>query len=242
MKHLVYGVLGTGGGEDRIIEESLADLRNINELVVVGKRKSTNSEKVVYNWMLDNSVDYTLLADMYSPKVLNENATKIIESSGDHVTEMLDYLDANDGALLLLWDDSEETKDIVRVATEKGIKIYELNNGLVPVANKVEKIKEKVAKQVPATDVEVEPFTEDELLEMPINVLKRQIKSLGFNSTPKDTKRDLVDKIIGVREDEPVKEPTYSNAVVVLFGKDGAVKKTMALSPEQIDQLLGACS
>jgi len=242
MKHRVYGVLGLGSGEPRIIEDSLADLRNLEQLVLVGKRKSTDAEKVVYNWVLDNTINYTLLADMYSPKVLNENASQIVESQGNHVSEMLEYLEANNGALLLLWDDSDESNEIINSAKDCGVPVYELNNGLVPVGQPVEKVKEKPVKQVIENDVEVEPFTEDELLDMPINVLKRQIKALGFGSTPKDTKRDLVDKIIGVRDEEPVKEPSYNTAVVVVFDKDGSVKKTITLSPEQISQLLGTCS
>jgi len=242
MKHRVYGVLGLGSGEPRIIEDSLADLRNLEQLVLVGKRKSTDAEKIVYNWVLDNTINYTLLADMYSPKVLNENASQIVESQGNHLSEMLEYLEANNGALLLLWDDSDESNEIINSAKDCGVPVYELNNGLVPVGQPVEKVKEKPVKQVIENDVEVEPFTEDELLDMPINVLKRQIKALGFGSTPKDTKRDLVDKIIGVRDEEPVKELPSVTAVVVVFDKDGSVKKTVTLSPEQISQLLGTCS
>jgi hypothetical protein len=238
MKHLIYGVLGTGSGEPRIIEDSLADLKDFDRIAIIGKRRSNETEKVIYNWLLDNQVEYVLLADMYAPKVLHDYATEIVESNGEHTTDMLDYLEENKGALLLLWDDSEATTQIVQNASDRNIPVYELNNGLVPVEAKIEKVKDMEAKPVQVDEVEVEPFTKEELLEMPINVLKRQIKALGFNTAPTDTKVELVDRIVGVQQVDEEPKTKSTNAVAVFFGQDGAINKTLVLTDEDIKYLL----
>jgi hypothetical protein len=103
------------------------------------------------------------------------------------------------GTLLLLWDDEriDEMEEVVFKATDLGIDIKDLTNGLTPIV--VEGAEEEPAEKpapVQVDEVEIEPFSRKELEEMPITVLRKNAKNHGI-ATDGLSKTQLVDALLG---------------------------------------------
>ena len=94
---------------------------------------------------------------------------------------------------LLLWDDEapEVMEGCVVAADAAGIKVLDLTNGLVPIVLEEDEVApEEPIQAVPTkkqetdtVDISDQPFTEDELLSMPVATLKRMASAQGLNTT-----------------------------------------------------------
>lgn len=191
-----YGIMGTGPTKKNIIEDSLNELGEDNEFLLYGTHKLSASEGRVHDWLTDHEVPYTVVHNTATSPALMENALHFVSNKTLSPEFFLKELKKRKGVLLLLWDEenSEEMEDIVFTATDLGIEIKDLTNGLVPIVveTEVAEVKEKVQK----VEVEVEPFTREELQDMPISVLKKSAKNQNIEADYME-KQQIINHLLG---------------------------------------------
>jgi hypothetical protein len=90
----------------------------------------------------------------------------------------------------------------VVAATDLGVNVLELSNGLTPfvVDNEVEE-PTITETPTPKAEVELEPLTRDELGDMTIGLLKKAAFAQGIADASGMSKQELVDVLV---EDEPI--------------------------------------
>ena len=247
-----YGILGTGPTKKNVIEDALNEIGEDNDFLLYGAHRLSSSEERVFNWMSDHEVAYTVFYNDKSNDALVDAAANIIPSQSLTPEAFLKELRKRKGTLLLLWDDENvaDMEHIVFIATDLGIEIKDLTNGLVPIVVEGEEPKKEKPTPVPTEEVEVDPFTREELEGMPISVLRKNAKSMDIN-TEGMSKVQLIESILGgeVPEEKPVvssttkAEVTYStqeretlsadgNCMVVVVMPNGTVVSTPATLAE----------
>jgi hypothetical protein len=197
-----YAVLGTGDTSKGIIEDSLRELSSGGAFIVTATAKLSASEKRVLDWVSDNEVPYVLIHNQEAQDKYVDHADVVYEfAEEEFVTKALKLLAKSSGTLLLLWDENRnrEMEDICLQAADMGIKILDLTNGLVPITVEAEDKPEPV-HVAPAEEVEVEPFSREEMLSMSIGVLRKSAKAQGVTVTPNMTKVQIVDAILSTPE------------------------------------------
>jgi hypothetical protein len=191
-----YGILGTGSTKKNVIEDALNELGEDNEFFVYGVHKLSASEGRVHDWLTDHEVPYTVVHNTETSTALMENALHFVSNKSLNVEFFLKELKKRKGVLLLLWDEenNEEMENIVFTATDLGIEIKDLTNGLVPIVveTNVTEVKEKVQKE----EVEIEPFTKKELQDMPISVLKKSAKNQNIDASYM-SKEQIINHLLG---------------------------------------------
>ena len=199
-----YGVLGTGRTSKNIIEDALNELGTDNDFVVTCGAKPSESESRVINWLIDMEVNFMLTHNGKAPAEFIEKAS-VERLDANPARDMIHYLSKTKGTLLLLWDDSlvPEMEEICFDAADAGVPILDLTNGLVPIV--VDITPEDKPEPVPTEEVEIEPFSRDEMLSMSIGVLRKTAKSQGIQAGTNMTKEQIVDAILG---DNQLTEPS----------------------------------
>jgi len=199
-----YGVLGTGRTSKNIIEDALNELGVDNDFVVTCGAKPSESESRVINWLIDMEVNFMLTHNGKAPAEFIEKAS-VERLDANPARDMIHYLSKTKGTLLLLWDDSlvPEMEEICFDAADAGVPILDLTNGLVPIV--VDITPEDKPEPVPTEEVEIEPFSRDEMLSMSIGVLRKTAKSQGIQAGTNMTKEQIVDAILG---DNQLTEPS----------------------------------
>lgn len=210
-----YAVLGTGDTSKGIIEDSLRELSSGGAFIVTATTKLSASEKRVLDWVSDNEVPYVLIHNQEAQDKYVDHADVVYEfAEEEFVTKSLKLLAKSSGTLLLLWDENRnrEMEDICLQAADLGIKILDLTNGLVPITVEAEDKPEPV-HVAPAEEVEVEPFSREEMLSMSIGVLRKSAKAQGVEVTPNMTKVQIVDAILNTPD---VVEPEIAEEEEIL--------------------------
>lgn len=199
-----YGVLGTGRTSKNIIEDALNELGVDNDFVVTCGGKPSESESRVINWLIDMEVNFMLTHNGKAPAEFIEKAS-VERLDANPARDIIKYLSKTNGTLLLLWDDSlvPEMEEICFDAADAGVPILDLTNGLVPIV--VDITPEDKPEPVPTEEVEIEPFSRDEMLSMSIGVLRKTAKSQGIQAGTNMTKEQIVDAILG---DNQLTEPS----------------------------------
>ncbi len=208
-----YGVLGTGRTSKNIIEDALNELGVDNDFVVTCGAKPSESESRVINWLIDMEANFMLTHNGKAPAEFIEKAS-VERLDANPARDMIHYLSKTNGTLLLLWDDAlvPEMEEICFDAADAGVPILDLTNGLVPIVVDITS-EEEAPKPVPTEEVEIEPFSRDEMLSMSIGVLRKTAKSQGIQVGTSMTKEQIVDAIIN---DTEVIEPVIEEEEEIL--------------------------
>lgn len=199
-----YGVLGSGNTSKNVIEDALNELGVDNDFIVTCGAKATESESRVINWLIDMEVNYEIVHAGNAPTKFIENAS-VEQLEVNPAREIIRQLAKKKGTLLLLWDDTQVPvmEEICFDAADAGVTILDLTNGLVPIV--VDITSEDKPEPVPTEEVEIEPFSRDEMLSMSIGVLRKTAKSQGIQAGTNMTKEQIVDAILG---DNQLTEPS----------------------------------
>lgn len=134
MKH--YGIIGSGSCGENIIEDGLRDIGSEDVTYhIIAKSGPTSNEKRVYDFLLENELDYIAWEEGKAPAILLDNSVET-KSVVNAQAGVLAQLRDNDGVLLLMWDseDEETMYSICSKADADGIQILELTNGLKPIS------------------------------------------------------------------------------------------------------------
>ena len=208
-----YGVLGTGDVTKGLIEDSLRELSKNGAFIVTASARLSASEKRVLTWVRDSETPYTLIHDGDASDDYVDHADVVyVFDQSDITTNMIKMLRKNKGTLLLLWDEDRnaEMESICIQAADAGVDILDVSNGLVPISVETEEKPEPV-QEAPVSEVEVEPFSRDEMLSMSIGVLRKSAKAQGVEVTTHMTKTQIVDAILNTpsapEEEEEILPP-----------------------------------
>lgn len=219
----MYGIVGGGAHPDKVITAGLSDIfgdDSDNTLLVVCRKGATASEKIVYDWVLDNELNYTCFYSEDAPKVLLESAQYL--SRGDNPDlAVVNELARDKGTLLILWDDDnvERMNQLVTMAHDLGVSVKELSNGLTPIAvvdtPVAETVTERVEK-IPTNEVEIEPLSEDELKSLSVGLLRKAAANQGIENTASMSKDALVSAI-----QTPEESKEHSKQVMMVWYENG---------------------
>jgi len=249
----VYGILGSGNANSKIVIDGLADVFSDNtQFLVHARRKPQGAVTTVYDFLADNEASFCAYhrIDDNAPKALLALAEETF-TTDDPAKEMLKALSANKGTLLLLWDEEnpESSEKFAIMASDVGVPIKDLTDGLAPiVVEGSAPAKEETAPVKVDTEDEyaIVGFTRDELMNMNIGVLRRQAKSFGIENIGRISKEEIVDIILG--EDMPevaadvhvYTEPSADNLVqiAVIVWSDGSSIHSTTVPLEKVKELL----
>lgn len=192
-----YGILGTGNTSKNVIEDALNELGTDNNYIVTCGAKPSESEARIFEWLIGMEVPYTLVHNDRAPEKYVDAASAELITDKSIDDAVIHNLAKSKGSLLLLWDDAkgEQMESICIKSADANVAILDLTNGLVPITVEGDSPKEE-ATPVPTEEVEIEPFSRDEMLSMSIGVLKKTAKSQGIQVTPSMTKETIVDAIL----------------------------------------------
>jgi hypothetical protein len=202
-----YGILGSGDASDNVIEDALIEVGEDNEFVVGCPTKPGKALTRALEWLIDNEVPYRIVCTEGTPAKFVDSAIHCEYLTSGVEERVIEMLQKAKGTLLLIWDDNniETTEKICFESTDAGVNIRDLSNGLVPIrvadAPKDTPV-EPVERHVPTAEIEVEPFSKEEMLSMSIGVLRKTAKTQGVSVTPDMSKEDIVNAILWADEDE----------------------------------------
>lgn len=194
-----YGIIGFGTAPKSVIESALNDIGTKLTYVVPWYGKVSEGLEVVYDWMLDNEADFTIVSvdtGKAVPKILAEKAATV-ETTKDVNFKILKTLKSREvpGISLIMWDtdNEEESVRISSMSIDMELPTLELTNGLVPIIvdeDPREDSKDS-PKKAPITDDELPEIGETsydrETLEiMPAALVKRMAKDKGINTKTKE--------------------------------------------------------
>lgn len=198
-----YGIIGSGSANTKLVRDGLADIVESDAeavFVIHARRAPQGSVGDVYDYLVDNESPFIAIhrIDDNAPKALLNCALSITVSDDPTLTVIKES-----DVILLLWDETNEdsSNKMAIMAHDGGCTIKDLTMALTPI---VIGDAENTTEVAP---VEVEPetpelvFTQEELMNMNIGVLRRQAKALGVENVGK-TKQEIVDAIFST--DTPV--------------------------------------
>jgi hypothetical protein len=243
-----YGVLGTGATSKNVIEDALNELGEDNEFLLYGAHKMSASESRVHSWVTDHEVSYTVLHDNKTSPALMEDASAFVSVKEITNRYLLKELKKRKGTLLMLWDEenNDEMEQIVFDASDLGIKVLDLTNGLTPIGVEGDESLEEPVTEVAVDEVEIEPFSKEELEKMPISVLKKNAKNQGMD-VEFSSKEHIIQLLIGkdmlesftgadpapkIASDTPEVSSTVPNAITTYTTVEEG-RKTVETSGEQ---------
>jgi len=190
-----YGILGFGNAPKTVIEAALNDIGTKLNYVVPWYGKVTDGLEVVYDWLLDNEADFTIISvetGKAVPKVLSEKA-EAVEKVKDVDFKILKTLRSKEvpGISLIMWDqeNEEESVRISSMSIDMDLPTLELTNGLVPII--VDSEPKEEVRQSPISDDELpeigEASYDRETLEvMPAALVKRMARDKGLATRTKE--------------------------------------------------------
>lgn len=226
----MYGVLGTGSAPAKAIVASLNDIGKDQSFYIPWYGKITPGLEAVYDWVIDNNVEFTLVQDTTikkAPTVLRTLANRLFDTESVDQS-IIKTLQPEDGHALVLWDEEDEDQSVhvAGMAITAGIPTLELTNGLVPIVFNeqdgpteiVESDNEFVVADVQSD--EIESFTREELEIMPASVVKRVATNKGF--APK-TKEEAIDALTG-EDAEPETAPIRPHSMTLELTDGGTIR------------------
>jgi len=244
-KDHIYGVLGSGAINPKIVLDGLLDANeNASMFFIHARRNPQGSVTTVYDFLADNEVPFTAyhrIDDNPSKALISLSAGQ--QTTDDPAKSMITSLKRSGGTLLLLWDDEnpEASEKFAIMASDAGVPIKDLSDGLAPIVVEGSAPIEEVVKEEPKVEEEElsTPFTRAELLNMNIGVLRRQAKALGIDSIGRVSKEEIVDLILG--EGLPVSSADNHSSqepqAVVVYWEEGSYR-TVYLPLKAIKGLL----
>ena len=203
-KDHIYGVLGSGKAKEKIVLDGLFDAHEqASTFLIHARRNPQGSVTTVYDFLADNEINFIAYhrIDDNPPKAL------LSLSSGEQKTDdpamsIITSLKRSGGTLLLLWDEEnpESSEKFAIMASNAGVPIKDLTDGLTPIVVEGSDTPEVVEEEKEPIEEPTLAFSREELLNMNIGVLRRQAKALGIDSVGRVTKEEIVDLIMGVEE------------------------------------------
>ena len=200
----MYGVLGTGSAPTTAIVASLNDIGKDQHFFIPWYGKVTPGLEALYDWMLDNNIEFTLVQDTSikkAPAVLRTMASQLVDDE-DVSRRIIKMLKPERDHALILWDEEDEelSVDVAGLAIDNNLPTLELTNGLVPIVFNeqegpteiVEEDNDFLVEDAPTN--EIENFTREELEIMPAAVVKRVAANKGFDPKTKD---EAIDNLTG---------------------------------------------
>lgn len=218
MKH--YGILGSGTCGENIIEDGLRDLGSENVTYhIIPRFKASSNEKRIYDFLLENEVDYNAWYEGKAPDILVESAVSA-SSVNNAEASVLAYLRDNDGTLLLMWDGANEEHmySICTKADADGIPIFELTNGLSPISfsdNKPVEENYELPVDLGTYKVEVTPVTKPD-------IKKNIVESTVARTTLEAPEGDCMVTVV-MPNGTVISTPATVEEVRVLLGLSGGV-------------------
>lgn len=226
----MYGVLGTGSAPAKVIVASLNDVGKTHHFYIPWYGKVTPGLEAVYDWVIDNNIEFTLVQDTTikkAPAVLRTLATALVDT--DSVDQrIIKNIKPKDGHALVLWDEEDEDQSVhvAGMAITAGIPTLELTNGLVPIVFNDQDGPTEIAEEgndfvvEDAQGDEIDNFTREELEIMPASVVKRVATNKGF--APK-TKEEAIDALTG-EEVEPDAAPIRPHQMILELTDGGTIR------------------
>lgn len=198
-----YGILGSGDASDNVIEDALIEIGDDNEFIVGCPAKPSKGIARAIDWLIDNEVRYAIVCTEGAPSRFIDNASHCEYRPVDQIEQrVLAMLQKTEGVLLLLWDKSKdsEMEKICFDASDVGVLIRDLSNGLSPLwvesGDKPAQPPAVEERHIPTAEIEVEPFSRDEMLSMSIGVLRKTAKAQGLDVKDTMSKEDIVNAIM----------------------------------------------
>jgi hypothetical protein len=197
-----YGIIGSGSANTKLVRDGLADIIESDAeavFVIHARRAPQGSVGDVYDYLVDNESPFIAIhrIDDNAPKALLNCALSITVSDDPTLTVIQES-----DVILLLWDEKNEesSNKMAIMAHDGGCTIKDLTMALTPIV-----IGDETTTKLAPVEVEPETpelvFTQEELMNMNIGVLRRQAKALGVENVGK-TKQEIVDAIFNI--DTPV--------------------------------------
>ena len=197
MAQRTHAIIGTGKSSADAIKESLKDaIADGDAVSVVWSGPPTDSVEVVYDYLLDNEVDFTMFYEdgKNPPKVFRLCEHGVTQKSRNPVVAAAKTV-AGGGKVLVLWDD-DETADYVTAAevASDTVLFLELSNGLAPLTiNDDEEEDEEPEVEVEEEEEDDdENFTREELVAMPAAAVKRYGAKKGAKAR---TAKGIIDEL-----------------------------------------------
>jgi hypothetical protein len=251
-----YGILGSGDINKKIVTDGLLDVNDDDVTFLIhARRKPQGAVEVVYDFLADNEarfVAYTRVDDN-APKALLSMANGV-NTIDDPTKSIIEALAKNNGTLLLLWneDNPEESERIAIAASDAGVEMKDLSDGLAPIvvegSNPVQAMDDEedlpIAPKPEKVEKNLTAFSRDELMNMNIGVLRRQAKAIGLENIGRIPKEEIVEMIIGANN-EPNTEPVVASDVhvsqepqaMVIYMENGSYM-TVQVPLKEIQKLL----
>ena len=134
-----YGILGGASVPKEVINASLNDIAKHAFIIPwYGSKTISPSMECVYDWMLDNEIDYEIVASSEGrplPKALSNHALNVtlVEDVDSTVINLL--VDCKPGIALIMWDETnpERSLNLASSTINRGLESLELTNGLCPI-------------------------------------------------------------------------------------------------------------
>jgi hypothetical protein len=212
-KDHIYGVLGSGDVNPKIVMDGLLDVNGDNATFLIhARRKPQGAVTTVYDFLADNEAKFIAYhrIDDNAPKALLSLAQGV-QVNDDPAKAIITSLKRSGGTLLLLWDEEtpENSERLAIMAADAGVPMKDLSDGLAPIVvdgstePKVEEVEEDlpIAPKPVKEEKNLTAFTRDELMNMNIGVLRRQAKAIGIENLGRITKQEIVDAICSLSDD-----------------------------------------
>lgn len=218
----MHGIIGKGSAPKSVIEASLFDLGTDVEYVVPWYGKPSAGLEAVYDWLLDNEVDFSIMANGTTvPKALRSAARAVWEED-DTDRALINMVVTHGGMALVMWDEDDEDTSVklASLAIERGVPTLELTNGMVPIIFSEDPQPEEApaSQQEPEEDMS---FDRPTLENMPAAVVKRMAKEKGLDAKTRD---DAITQLMGeLVAAEPGADRTIQSVVITF--SDGTVIK-----------------
>lgn len=191
-----YGLVGGGTANARVVYDALVDVYKAGDVVYVADNLIEN--KAIKSWM-----------EAQEPNASFVTVTEVF-------TSLVNDIEANRNvALLILWDDDkpELMEKYAFRASDHGIKILDVSNGLTPIV-----VESPVTKtEEPKSETTKGELTYDELVAMPMGKLKKMAAEYGDYTKALKTKSALAEAVLmgAAPSDEPQKQDKETKPVVI---------------------------
>jgi hypothetical protein len=222
-----YGIFGGASVPKEVINASLNDIsKHAFVIPWYGSKTISPAMECVYDWMLDNEIDYEIIASSEGrplPKALSSHAINVTMVL-DVDSAVIDLLvDCKPGIALIMWDETnpERSLNLANSTISHGLESLELTNGLCPIV--VDPPEQAETLQLSVTslseeehldevlNLDVTSFDRETLEIMPAASVKRMAANAGFLVKNKE---EAIDALTGSTKS---KEGIEIGSILMLF-------------------------
>jgi hypothetical protein len=228
-----YGILGGANVPKEVINASLNDIaKHAFVIPWYGSKTISPAMEFVYDWMLDNEIDYEVVASSEGrplPKALSNQALNVttVEDVDSAVIDLL--VGCKPGIALIMWDETnpERSLNLANNTIGHGLESLELTNGLCPIVidpplqMDTEQDGEELELSVKTISdedhldkvlsLDVTSFDRETLEVMPAASVKRMAANAGYLVKNKE---EAIDALTGSTK---VKEDIEIGSILLLF-------------------------